>query len=103
MRENRTCSSEGGEPGDRASLPYRRDPEFHSRMGQLCWGSTKLKLDWDRRTSERPNVARLLPLDSVARGFKFLSRMGQPGWGATKLKLHRAVSYNGHAAIDVRG
>ena len=23
MRENRTCSSEGGEPGDRASLPYR--------------------------------------------------------------------------------
>ncbi len=60
MRENRTCSSEGGEPGDRASLPYRRDPEFHSRMGQ-------------------------------------------PGWGATKLKLHRAVSYNGHAAIDVRG
>ena len=24
MRENRTCSSEGGEPGDRASLPNRR-------------------------------------------------------------------------------
>ena len=48
---------------------------------------SKLKLDWDRRTSERPNVARLLPLDSVARGFKFRSRMGQPGWGATKLKL----------------
>ncbi len=27
MRENRTCSSEGGEPGDRASLPYRRIAE----------------------------------------------------------------------------
>ncbi len=27
MRENRTCSSEGGEPGDRASLPYPRDPK----------------------------------------------------------------------------
>ncbi len=26
MRENRTCSSEGGEPGDRASLPYRTSP-----------------------------------------------------------------------------
>ena len=25
MRENRTCSSEGGEPGDRASLPYPRE------------------------------------------------------------------------------
>ncbi len=45
MRENRTCSSEGGEPGDRASLPYRPDPKFHSRMGQHRWGSTKLKLD----------------------------------------------------------
>ena len=30
MRENRTCSSEGGEPGDRASLPYRRVPKFLS-------------------------------------------------------------------------
>ncbi len=48
-------------------------------------GGANLKLHLDRRTSERPNVARLLPLDSVARGFKFLSRMGQPGWGATKL------------------
>ncbi len=27
MRENRTCSSEGGEPGDRASLPYRPSTE----------------------------------------------------------------------------
>ena len=38
MRENRTCSSEGGEPGDRASLPYRRDPKFHSRMEPACLG-----------------------------------------------------------------
>ncbi len=39
MRENRTCSSEGGEPGDRASLPYRRDPEFRSRMGPALVGA----------------------------------------------------------------
>ncbi len=38
MRENRTCSSEGGEPGDRASLPYRRDPEFHARMAPAPLG-----------------------------------------------------------------
>ncbi len=56
MRENRTCSSEGGEPGDRASLPYRRDPEFRSRMGQHRWGATKLKLQEEvaRRKSLLP-------------------------------------------------
>ena len=26
MRENRTCGSEGGEPGNRASLPLSPDP-----------------------------------------------------------------------------
>ncbi len=31
MRENRTCSSEGGEPGDRASLPYHPSTEVSFR------------------------------------------------------------------------
>ncbi len=31
MRENRTCSSEGGEPRDRASLPYRSSTEVSFR------------------------------------------------------------------------
>ncbi len=37
MRENRTCSSEGGEPGDRASLPYHPSTEvsFPVRSGGL--------------------------------------------------------------------
>ncbi len=26
--------------------PLRRDPEFHSRMGEAGWGGTDLKLDW---------------------------------------------------------
>ncbi len=52
MRENRTCSSEGGEPGDRASLPYRRDPEFHARMGQPGWGGTDPKHRFDGLRNE---------------------------------------------------
>ncbi len=31
MRENRTCSLEGGEPGDRASLPYHPSTEVSFR------------------------------------------------------------------------
>ncbi len=55
MRENRTCSSEGGEPGDRASLPYRpstevsfRQPKFPFRLRQHRWGDTELKLERSR-------------------------------------------------------
>ncbi len=34
MRENRTCSSEGGEPGDRASLPYHSPMKFQVRVSE---------------------------------------------------------------------
>ncbi len=43
MRENRTCSSEGGEPGDRASLPYRQDPKFLLEWGRHGWGHYRSK------------------------------------------------------------
>ncbi len=36
MRENRTCSSEGGEPRDRASLPYQRTPCYLRPSAFAC-------------------------------------------------------------------